>query len=127
MTDLTAAFAVSEKFNVGINAAFGFYDYDTLDTKNWGGAALYLDYTFSDCFALGMRAEFFDDVSGAQYVGASYVGLTLTGVITVANEHLFIKPELRYDSSNSNIYFMGDSGSVTNTQMTAGIAFIAKF
>jgi len=127
MTDLTASFAVSEKFNVGVNAAFGFYDFDTLDTKNWGGAALYLDYTVSDHFALGLRAEFFDDVSGAQYVGASYVGYTLTGVITTANEHLFIKPEIRYDSSNSDIYFDGDSGKLTNTQITAGIAFIAKF
>jgi len=127
MTDLTAYFAVSEKINIGVNAAFGVYNFDTLDTKNWGGAALYMDYTFSDCFALGFRVELFDDVSGVQYVGASYLGYTLTGVITTANEHLLIKPELRYDSSNSNIYYKGDSGSVTNNQMTVGIAFIAKF
>lgn len=127
MTDLTASFAVSEKINVGVNGVFGFYDFDTLDTKNWGGVALYMDYTFSDHFALGIRTELFDDVAGVQYVGASYLGYTLTGVITAANEHLFIKPELRYDSANSNIYYNGDSGSVTNTQMTVGLVFIAKF
>lgn len=126
MADLTASFALSEKFNVGVNAAYGFYDFDTLATKNWGGAALYLDYSISDHFALGVRGEYFDDVSGAQYVGAAYMGYTLTGVITTANEHLFIKPEVRYDSSNSKIYFVGDSG-VSNNQMTAAIAFIAKF
>lgn len=128
MTDLTAFYAVSEKINVGVNAALGFYNFDTLDTKNWGGAALYFDYTISDHFALGVRVEYFDDVSGAQYVGATYTGYTLTGVIITANEHLFIKPELRYDIANKGIYFADNSGTnFTNTQFTAGIAIIAKF
>ena len=127
MIDLTTSYAVNKDFNVGVNAAIGFYKFDSQSTKKWGGAALYLDYSLSNQFALGFRAEVFDDVKGVQYVGASYVGYTLTGVITTANEHLFIKPELRFDTSNRNIYFKDDSGSVTDNQFTVGVAFIAKF
>ena len=133
MADLTASFAVSEKFNVGVNAAFGFYDFQGQSSTNWGGAALYLDYSISDHFALGLRSEYFDDVAGTQYVGASYIGYTLTGVITTANEHLFIKPEFRFDSAlsaNSDIYYTNYNNEVSgqaSSQMTAGIAFIAKF
>jgi hypothetical protein len=127
MTDLTATFAVSDKMNVGVNAAFGVYDFEGMKTVNWGGAALYLNYTLCDYFALGLRAEYFDDVGGAQYVGAAYTGYTLTGVITAANGHFLIKPEIRFDSSNSEIYFKDDAGALTDSQMTAGLAFIGKF
>lgn len=127
MTDLTAYFAVSDKFNVGINAAFGVYDFEGMETMNWGGAALYLDYALCDSFALGGRAEFFDDVSGVQYVGAAYMGYTLTGVIKAADDRLLIKPEIRYDSSNESIYFSGDSGSIADNQTTFGISFIGKY
>ena len=127
MVDLTASFVITEAFTVGINGAYGFYNFDTLKTKNWGGAALYLNYTMSDNFALGFRSEFFDDVSGAQYLGAAYAGFTVTGIITAANGHLLIKPEIRFDSSNDDIYYKGDSGSVTGNQTTLGIAFIGKF
>ena len=127
MTDLTLYYAMSEKLNIGLNAAYGLYDYDTLTTKNWGGAAIYLDYSLSDNFAIGLRAEYFEDVSGVQYVGAAYTGFTLTGVIKAANEHFLIKPEIRYDSADRDIYYIGISGKTAATQMTAGISFIAAF
>jgi len=127
MIDLTTGYAVTEKFNVGVNGAFGFYDFDTLPQQNWGGAALYLDYSFTDHFALGVRAELFDDESGVQYVSAAYTGYTLTAVFTTADEHLFIKPEFRFDSSNRDIYFDDDVGGVTNSQMTIGVAVIGRF
>ena len=67
LSDITASFAVSKKVNVGVNAAFGSYDFDTLATQNWGGTAVYIDYSFSEHFALGVRAEYFDDESGRLY------------------------------------------------------------
>ncbi|MCH7534473.1 MAG: porin [Bacteroidetes bacterium] len=127
MFDITATFALSEKFNVGLNIAYGFYNYDTLATQYWGGTALYLNLIMTDQFSLGTRIEYFEDVSAVQYVGASYMGYTLTGIIKSPNGHFMFKPEIRYDSSNANIYWDGDAGETTNSQMTLGLAFIANF
>src|SRR5690606_13203465 len=105
MVDLTSTYSVTEKFNIGVNAAFGTYKFHNNNISSWGGAALYLNYAFSDLFALGARAEYFDDNRGVQYLGAKYTGVTLTGVFSLANGAILIKPEIRHDSSNRSIYF----------------------
>ena len=127
MIDLTASYLVSDKIKIGINGAYGMYNYDTLATKTWGGAALYLNYDFGKLFELGARVEWFDDVAGAQYLGASYMGYTLTGIFKLANDHFLIKPELRLDTSNEFIYFTNDPLVTSSGQLTAGISLIGSF
>ncbi|MEX0812522.1 MAG: porin [Chitinophagales bacterium] len=134
MVDLTSTYSVTEKFNIGVNAAFGTYKFDNNNFSAWGGAALYLNYNFTDLFAIGTRVEYFDDDRGVQYLGAKYTGLTLTGIFTLANGAVLIKPEIRHDRSNKNIYSAEISGPKTNGevkfkkyQTTAGIAVIGVF
>ncbi len=76
--DLTTGYQVTDKFFVGLNAAYGMQsgEYqgrsnvalvsgkDT--TRSWSGAALYTNYAFTDKFGLGIRAEMFDNTSGVR-------------------------------------------------------------
>ena len=141
--DLTTSYQITPKFLLGLNAAYGSQtgDYqgagDVGKSKTWGGAALYGVYTVSDAFSLGLRYETFDNKKAARglrytndagnLVGVSVNSLTLTGTFTVADSHLFIKPEFRVDTYDQN-FFEDDKGNFSKTsQSTVGLAFIYKF
>lgn len=132
MIDLTATFQVTEKWLLGTNIAQGFAS-DKNDTKTWGGAALYSNYQLKEKFALGVRAEFFDNTQGVQYIGTTNVqSYTLTGNFTLADGHLLLKPELRMDQfakrGAGNEQFMDDKGLYNkNSQTTFGLAMIYKW
>ncbi len=116
------------------------------EVKTWGGANLYVTYALSDIFSLGLRAEHFDNKSGArglrnvdvtgQALGASANTYTVTGSFTLSDGHLILKPELRVDSfsklggagNESSQQFMDSDGNFTkNGQSTLGMAAIYKF
>jgi hypothetical protein len=116
--DLTTAYQVSEKFKVGLNAAYGMGKKLAIDPTSadgfgkaaWYGAALYLNYSVSSVFGLGLRAEHFNDKDGVRYVALSFAspgvkgvamtGLTLTGDIKLKDGHFNLKPEFRLDMAN---------------------------
>ena len=93
--DYTGGFDLSDSFYVGINAAYANSD----DAgAGYQGFALYLENTFSDTFALGLRPEFFtttNEVDG----DAKVMALTLTGS-TQLDDNLKLITEFRYDSSD---------------------------
>jgi hypothetical protein len=140
MVDLTTSYQLTESFLLGLNYAYGSYKPKGFDAKTWGGAALYANYAFSDVFGLGIRAEYFDNTQGVQYLtnalggGTDVTSLTLTGNITLADGHLLVKPEIRYDKykkldgAGVPQQLMDDDGNFTkDSQATAGFAFIYKF
>ncbi len=144
MLDLVGTFQLTDCFLIGINGAFGQVGSDDPITKertiaNWGGAALYTHYMFTDKFAIGTRVDFLDNTQGVQYIGnTDVVSATLTGIIKAADGHLLIKPEVRMDQYKKIAYsgpsagdmqqFMDANGEYTkSSQITAGIAFIYKF
>jgi hypothetical protein len=138
MIDFVGTFQITPKFNVGFNGVIGQLGYnDTANVrmaKNWGGAALYLNYKFKPKFTLGARVDFLDNTQGVQYIGKTdVVSGTLTGLITAADGHLLIKPEIRMDQykvneGNNNQQFMDANGDYTkSSQMTVGIAFVYKY
>jgi hypothetical protein len=106
---------------------------------NWGGAALYLNNKFSDLFTLGIRIDWLDNTEGVQYIGnTDVISATITGQFTVANNHLFLKPEVRFDNYKKINYqgdvgndvqqFMDSKGNFTkNTQLTLGLGLVYKF
>lgn len=127
MVDLVANYQLNDMFYIGLNAAQGFSKVSDEDTKYWGGAALYLNGTFSEKFALGLRAEHFDNTQGVQYIGnASVSSGTLTGRVTLADGHLILKPEFRYDMF-SDEQFEDDKGAPKKSQGTLTLAAIYKF
>lgn len=153
--DLTLAYQVNESFKIGLNGAYGKFntgynqritDADINDAgsdelaefftaeqpysedQTWKGAALYLNYSISDKFGLGLRAERFSDPSGVRYLG-KFVGneFTLTGDIKLAQGYFLWKPELRLDTSKDG-YFENQNGQFNKkSQFTIGSAFIFVF
>lgn len=95
--DYTGGFDLSDSFFVGINAA---YAYSDEEEAGYQGAALYLENTFSDTFALGLRPEFFSLTSDDD--SEDVLALTLTAS-TQLDESLKLITELRYDSSDDYI------------------------
>ncbi|MFM7023931.1 MAG: outer membrane beta-barrel protein [Flavobacteriales bacterium] len=125
--DLVITYQLTDKFYIGFNGVVGASKVSGT-TSNWGGVALYSNYAFTDKFALGVRADYFDNTEGVMYIGNTQVqSYTLTGKITLADGHLMIKPEVRYDMYGNN-QFEDETGAFTNkAQLTAGAAAIYKF
>lgn len=114
--DFTGGFDLSESFYLGVNAAYLKYEdpADGIEGGAFAGAALYPQYTVSDMFKLGLRAEYFAETDfGAGAIGGydangdgSVFALTLTG--TFAIDNLTIKPELRLDSTSDDAFVDND-------------------
>ncbi len=153
--DLTTGYQITDKFYVGLNAAYGYYvannkSTDSLvryaiagtsakfsdSTKNkadWGGVALYVNYAITDWLGIGVRAERFEDFFGVRYMGgfggvgrAINNSITVTAPITLANGHFIVKPEFRFDGSDQKIY-EDSRGLAINEQTTIGLATIFKW
>jgi len=130
--DLTTSYQITDKFLLGVNAAYG-----SQDKKTWGGAAVYTQLSVSDKFGLGARYEYFDNKDGARALlntdgdGTSVNSFTLTGNVIISDNLLF-KPEFRLDSyakaKSGDGQFEDKDGNFTkNSQSTFGGALIFKF
>ncbi|MBX9850802.1 MAG: porin [Cytophagaceae bacterium] len=148
--DLTTTYQISDKLKIGLNAAYGTGNL-LIDTvalaaatpeekylnASWYGAALYVNYSVSDNFGIGIRAEHFNDEDGVRYVTvstgvpASYTEFTLTGDIRFNDGMFNIKPEFRIDMASKDVFRKYDSDGkltgATDIQPTLGTAFIFKF
>ena len=126
--DYTGGFDVSDKFFLGINAA-----YLSLEDDGGGfyGGALYPQYAVSDTFTLGLRAEYFAEDKDVEF-GAIGTGLpdsnvfatTLTGSFAIDN--LTIKPELRLDSASDD-FFLDNDGVPAKSLSSFVLAAIYSF
>ncbi len=92
--DYTGGFDLSDSLFVGINAA---YAYSDEEEAGYQGAALYLENTFSETFALGLRPEFFSYTFADD--SEDVLALTLAAS-TQLDDNLKLITELRYDSSD---------------------------
>ena len=95
--DYTGGFDLSESFFLGLNAA---YSNSSDADAGYQGVALYLQNTFSDTFALGLRPEFFTYTSGAGDTSVSAFTLTARTSLT---ENLKLITDLRLDNSDDFI------------------------
>jgi hypothetical protein len=144
--DLATSYQVTENFLVGLNAAYGSQkgefqgDKISDNAKTWGGAAGYLNYSFSSLFSIGARYEHFNNESGVRGLrnaygeGTSVNSFTLTGNFNLADGHIMVKPEIRLDSypkvsgAGAVQQFEDSKGDWTkNSQTTLGLALIYKF
>lgn len=127
--DFTGGFDLSEKFFLGINAAY-------LDVQNAGsfaGLALYPQITTSETFTIGLRGEYFTETQqGVSALGAydqsgdsSVLAMTLTG--SYAIDHLTIKPEIRIDSCSEDGAFIDNDLSSAKSLSSFVLAAIYTF
>ena len=117
--DYTGGFDLSEDFFLGINAA-----YNDNDGSGFYGAALYPQYTTSESFAVGLRAEYFS-LHGDGDDLPSVFATTLTGSYTVDN--LIIKPEIRLDTWSNNEPYLDNDGAATDNLAAFTLAAILTF
>ncbi len=113
--DLTTTYQITDEFLVGLNAA----TYSAPDDGgSFTGAALYLNYAFSDAFSLGFRGETFTDDKLGILMGdekSSVNAFTISGNINAGP--LRIIPELRLDAAEKEIFLDGsDDATKTATQ-----------
>jgi hypothetical protein len=155
MFDLTTGYQITDKFYMGLNAAYGFYSFtdfdgnkikgtkdagfakDSSSIKQWGGVAVYTNYKFSDMFGIGARYEYFDDNAGVRYINGVNNSVTITAPITVAEGHLTFRPEVRWDNGTigtaagvdkgKGLYEGKYAGETTKDQVTIGLSAVYKF
>nr|WP_084165666.1 porin [Dyadobacter crusticola] len=144
--DLTTSFQVSEKFLLGLNAAYGSQkgDFQGADgparTESWSGVAVYANTAVTENFGIGARYEYFNNDNGVRGLltrgeaGTKVNSVTLTGNISLADGHILVKPEFRLDAypklsgAGEEQQFEDSKGNWTkNSQTTFGLAFIYKF
>lgn len=108
--DYTGGFDLSDDLFFGINAAY--FDGGDTDTS-FAGVALYPQYSTSESFSLGLRAEYFAETGYFGAIGAtnaegdaSVFAVTLTGNYSIGD--LTIKPELRLDSASEEAFIDND-------------------
>ena len=111
--DYTGGFDLGDSFFVGINAAYA--NSEDADA-GYQGFALYLQNTFSDTFALGLRPEFFTATSGDG--DSSVTAFTLSGN-TSLSESLKLITELRYDTSGDDVIFVGGKDNASGLTIAA--------
>jgi hypothetical protein len=133
--DLVIQYQVNKMIKVGANFVYGEnkVNKDT-PAQAWGGAAGYLSVTPVDGFTLSYRLDYFDDkkqargllgVSGGTSNGASVMGHTLTGTISMYGGHFLIRPEVKYDRADSEVF--GLPGEEKKDNITALIAFTGVY
>ena len=107
VTDLTAAYKLTPKFKLGLNAA----DYSGVESgSGYSGIALYPSLSLSDSFALGLRAESFKSKTTDTSVAAFTLSANLkSGGLT------FI-PEIRLDSASEEDFYLANGNPTKKSQ-----------
>ena len=119
IVDLTAAYQISEKFKLGLNAA----DFSgTADDTGYTGFALYPSYAVSSNFGLGLRAENFKTKKNSG--DASVTALTFSA--NLKSGGLTFIPEFRMDN-NSDKVFTDSDGLPTKSASQVSLAVVYGF
>jgi hypothetical protein len=104
--DLTAGWDLTDTFYLGVNA--------TSASDNFFGGALYLQNSFTDAFALGLRGEYFSDQGlGILTMDETVIDVTLSANYSIGN--LKFIPEIRLDSFSQDDVFIADPDDFTKT------------
>ncbi len=105
--DITTGWNFSEAFYLGLNTT-----YNSTNDVGFYAMALYPQIQTSNNFAIGLRTEYFKELSNGHdqtivyNSDASVTAFTLTGNYRVGN--LTIKPELRLDNVDRNVFINQD-------------------
>ncbi|MGK6351451.1 porin [Parapedobacter sp. DT-150] len=124
--DLTTAYQVTDAFKVGLNAA-DFSDFGDTD-GGYSGGALYVQYGFTDAFALGARGEYYKEkADGWAFVpaGESVLGLTLSANVKAGP--LTVIPEFRLDNGSTEMFVKSMDMDPTKSASQFSLALVYAF
>lgn len=117
IVDLTAAYQVSPKFKLGLNAA----DFSGVDSgSGYSGIALYPSVAITDSFGLGLRAESFK----SKTLDTSVSAFTLSA--NLKSGGLTFIPEIRLDSASEDSFYKSN-GNPTKSASQFAVAMVYGF
>lgn len=117
IVDLTAAYQITPKFKLGLNAA----DYSGVDSgSGYSGIALYPSVAVSDTFGLGLRAESFK----SKTTDTSVTAFTLSA--NLKSGGLTFIPEIRLDSASEKDFY-SSNGNPTKSASQVALAMVYGF
>ena len=117
IVDLTAAYQMSPKFKLGLNAA----DFSGVESgSGYSGIALYPSVAISDSFGLGLRAESFK----SKTLDTSVSAFTLSA--NLKSGGLTFIPEIRFDSASEDSFYKSN-GNPTKSASQFAVAMVYGF
>ena len=117
IVDLTAAYQITPKFKLGLNAA----DYSGVESgSGYSGIALYPSVAVSDTFGLGLRAESFK----SKTTDTSVTAFTLSA--NLKSGGLIFIPEIRLDSASEKEFY-SSNGNPTKSASQVALAMVYGF
>jgi hypothetical protein len=125
--DLVLLGTISDKFNIGYNGTVqsrSQVEGSLVDNGSWIGNALYLNFDPSPSIGLTLRSEYITDSKNVYFATESIFANTLSLNYKVGP--LTIIPELRYETSDADIYFKKD-GDATGSTFSGLLAAVFKF
>jgi hypothetical protein len=125
--DLVLLGTLSDKFNLGLNATLQSrtqVEGSLTDDGSWKGAALYLNFDPSPKIGLTLRSEYISDSKMVYFTTENIFANTLSLNYKVGP--LTIIPELRYETSDADI-FLDKDGDATGSTFTGLLAAVFKF
>lgn len=119
IADLTAAYQITPKFKLGINAA----DFSAVAAKEgYSGIALYPNLAITDNFGLGLRGEYFK--SKVNSGDSSVTAFTLSA--NLKSGGLMFIPEFRLDSNSTEAFYKAN-GNPTKSASQFSMALVYGF
>jgi hypothetical protein len=123
MHSVVADLTLTDKLSYVFQSDVGVNSFDAAPDAEWYGVNQYLTYQWNDCWALGMRFEWFRDDDGARIPGViagdSYAGdfyEVTWGVNWRPHANIVVRPELRYD------WYDGPAGAGGSLPFNGGAA-----
>ena len=117
IVDLTAAYQVTPKFKLGLNAA----DFSGVESgSGYSGIALYPSVAISDSFGLGLRAESFK----SKTLDTSVSAFTLSA--NLKSGGLTFIPEIRLDSASEDSFYKSNGNPIKSASQFA-VAMVYGF
>lgn len=124
--DLTTTYEVSDKLLLGLNATSK-TSTNGEDSAGFFGAAAYAKVGLTEKVSLGLRGEYFGRTDGIDTTeDDSVLALTLSGNILLG-ESLTLIPEFRFDTSNSDTFFLDSEGVFQSTNGGFILAAVYSF
>ncbi len=111
--------------DLGINS-----DVAGAEDSEWYGINQYLQYTINDCWAAGLRAEWFHDDDGARVGFAGDYFAVTAGVNWKPHANWTVRPEIRYDTFDGDRDGNGDlpfNDGSDAAQLSGGFDVITTF
>lgn len=135
--ELNGLYSLSPALQIAIDFIYGEQtEVATVSVARWNALAMYLKYTANDFYSFSPRFEIFDDsdqgfalvgaLSSATPVKQKISALTVTNNFTLS-PGLDLRAELRFDKSDSDLYFKNSSGQDVDHQESFNFALLYSF